>query len=92
VPRPAATVCGQHQLRAGVAWRAALRVHEWHEPAVVSPRALLADQCAQVYCVDSLLRDRRGRPYMVGHLRDTRMATEILDRLRFTYVFENWYP
>jgi hypothetical protein len=28
----------------------------------------------------------------VGHLRDIRMATEILDRLRFTYVFENWYP
>jgi hypothetical protein len=26
------------------------------------------------------------------HHRNIRMATEIMDRLRFTYVFENWYP
>jgi hypothetical protein len=26
------------------------------------------------------------------HLRDVSMATEILDWLRVTYVFESWYP
>ena len=26
------------------------------------------------------------------HLRNISMATEILDWLRFTYGFENWYP
>jgi hypothetical protein len=26
------------------------------------------------------------------HLRNISMATEILDCLRFTYVFESWYP
>ena len=48
--------------------RAAVRVYEWHSPAVVSPRALLADPCSQVYCVDSGLVDRQGRPYMVGQI------------------------
>jgi hypothetical protein len=30
-----------------------------------------------------------GKEY---HLYDISMATEIMDWLRFTYVFESWYP
>jgi hypothetical protein len=54
------------QLRGGIAWRRAMKVHEWHNPAIVSPRGILADTCSQVYCCDSGYRDRQGRPYMVG--------------------------
>ena len=54
------------QLRRGIAWRRAMKVHEWHQPSLVSPRGILADPCSQVYCCDSGYRDRQGRPYMVG--------------------------
>lgn len=54
------------QLRRGIAWRRAMKVHEWHQPSIVSPRGILADPCSQVYCCDSGYRDRQGRPYMVG--------------------------
>ena len=46
-----------------------MRAHEWGDPAIVSPRALLADRCAQIYCGEAAgLRDRQGRPFMVGQM------------------------
>jgi hypothetical protein len=54
---------------------------------------------ARTHGAQSLLRSIRLAQTLDGewlrryHLRHiSSMATEIMDRLRFTYVFENWYP
>ena len=62
-----------------------MRADEWPDPSLVSPRALLADRCAQIYCglargVESgpvggvggggeMLLDKLGRPFMVGQIQ-----------------------
>ena len=78
------------QLRRGIAWRRACRVHEWHDPQIVSPRGVLADVCSQVYCCDSGYVDRRGRPYMVGaiELFDAPLHDPSKHLLAIYYVLE----
>lgn len=78
------------QLQRGIAWRRAMKVHEWHCPAIVSARGILADPCSQVYCCDSGYRDRRGRPYMVGAIELFDSPTHDPDKHLFAiyYVLE----